>query len=380
MNRELQKFIPRFVRFVFPYAAITIFTIVVFYKSGEISWLNKTLQAQIKDRRNFIYGAAYSNLPNYFKFKAVEISQPKIIALGSSRVLQFRSKFFNDSISFYNTGGVFNRLKQLRAFLESFPSEKLPETILLGLDQWWFNTRYDSSAIFKDDLIYNKYLDCWVGMDGVQNFYRDLLFGKISWINLFIDEKSGVEWLGIGAKTSNIGFRKDGSFAYGKILYDSISLRRRINNTIGGLKTNNGSLLWSKQIDKNSLNELRILLRFCKKHKIAITGFLPPIDLLVWSELKKQPAHFPHFFNLYNQLFPIFRDYGFHVYDFSNPENYGSNTFEMVDAVHGSEKSFLKLYLELLRSDTYLNKYSDSTFLKTVLNKTKGNFEVFGNK
>lgn len=100
MNRELQKFIPRFVRFVFPYAAITIFTVVVFYKSGEIFWLNKTLQAQIKDRRNFIYGAAYSNIPHYFKLTAVENISPKILALGSSRVLQFRSAFLKTPFRF----------------------------------------------------------------------------------------------------------------------------------------------------------------------------------------------------------------------------------------------------------------------------------------
>ncbi len=382
MNKELKKFTPRLVWFIFPYVLISVFTVLVFYKSGEIFWFKKTITAQSIERRNFIYGAAYSNLPNNFRLVAMEISSPKIIALGSSRVLQFRSAFFKDSISFYTTGGVFKRLEQLRVFLESLPEESLPQSIILGLDQWWFNAQYDSMIKIKNDLIYNKYswIDNWNGIEYWQKFYSDLWHGKIELKKIWANNYSDVEYFGISARMSGFGYRKDGSRAYGNIISEGTTIKSRIASAIDSAKSNSGIFQWTNSIDKNSLNELRILLRFCKKHKIAITGFLPPIDVLVWSELKKQPAHFPHFFNLYNQLFPIFRDYGFHVYDFSNPENYGSNTFEMVDAVHGSEKSFLKLYLELLRSDTYLNQYSDSTFLKTELNKTKGNFDVFGNK
>lgn len=381
MNRELQKFIPRFVRFVFPYAAITIFTVVVFYKSGEIFWLNKTLQAQIKDRRNFIYGAAYSNIPHYFKLTAVENISPKILALGSSRVLQFRSAFFKDSIPFYNTGGVFNRIEQLRAFLESLPEENLPQTIILGLDQWWFNSRYDSSVKTKNDLVYNRYswFNNWSGMSAWQNFYYDWWNGKISWKKLWTEKKSEVEWFGISARNTGHGFRRDGSCYYGKLLADSNSLKCLIYNAIENVNTDEGKLQWTNSIDKCAVNELRLFLRFCKKHKITVTGFLPPANSMVMNEMKLHTEHFPYFFKLNEQLNRVFRENGFRIYDFTVPENYGSNDKEMIDAFHASEKSSLKLYLQLLRKDTYLNQFSDSTFLKIKLDSADGNFDVFGN-
>ncbi|MEI7802867.1 MAG: hypothetical protein WCI97_09505 [Bacteroidota bacterium] len=381
MNRDLEKFIPRFIRFVFPYSVVAIFTVIVFYKSGEIFWVNRTLQAQTIERKNFICGTAYTNLPNYFRWAAVENCKPKVIALGSSRVLQFRSGFFKDSISFYTTGGVFHRIGQLRAFLESIPEENLPKAIILGLDQWWFNSRYDSAMTKPNDLIFNQF--SWTqnfeGLQSWQKFYLDWWNGKIKWSKLQNENHSGVEWLGISARMQGLGYRKDGSRAYGNIISGG-TMSSRIKTAIDSVRTNNGLFRWTTEPDKNAINELRTLLRFCKKHNITVTGFLPPIHYRVLNEMQKQPEHFSNFFLLYNLLYPIFRENSFYVYDFTVPENYGSSDAEMVDAVHGSEKSFLRLQIQLLRKEGYLSQYSDSVYLKIRLDSAKGNFNVFGNQ
>ncbi len=381
MNREIKKFIPRFVSFILPYTILTIFTIVVFYKSGEIFWFNKTVKAQTVERRNFIFGAAYSNLPHKFRLLAVENISPKVMALGASRMLQFRASFFKDSIPFYTAGGVFKRLQQLRAFLESIPEENLPQTIIVGLDQWWFNARYDSAMKTKNDLVYNQFswADNWNGMQSWQNFYYDWWNGKIILKKIWQESDGDVEWFGISGRMAAFGYRKDGSRAYGNIIANGKTIKNKILNSVDSVKADYGIFRKSITIDRNALNELRMLLRFCKKHKISVTGFLPPVDELVLFEMKKNDSDYSHFFKLQEQISPVFRDYGFRVYDFLNAENYGSSTIEMIDAVHGSEKSYLKLYLHLLRKDAYLNQYSDSTFLRAKLDSAKGNFDVFGN-
>ncbi len=380
MNTELKKFIQKFVWFIFPYVVLLIFTLIIFYKSGEIFWYNRTINSQVIEGKNFIYGAAYSNLPHCFRFSAVEIKSPKIIALGSSRVLQFRAAFFIDSISFYTAGGVFKRLEQQRAFLESLPVNKLPQSIILGLDQWWFNARYDSALKTKNDLIYNQYSwsDNWIGLNSWQQFYYDCWTGKINLKKIWGSKKQDVEWLGISARMENFGFRKDGSRAYGNIISDE-TISNRIKTAIDSIRNDNGLFRWTNEPDKNAVNELRTFLRFCKKNKITVTGFLPPIHSKLLNEMKKHIEHYPNFFELYNILYPVFRENGFYVYDFTVPENYGGSDAEMVDAVHGSEKLFLKLYLKLLQKDSYLNQFSDSTYLKTKLNSMNGNFDVFGN-
>lgn len=381
MNREIKKFIQRLVRFVFPYFILAVFTITIFYRSGEIFWFNKTLKAQTIERRNFIFGAAYSNLPHNFRLLAVENISPKVIALGASRILQFRAAFFKDSIPFYTTGGVFKRLEQLRAFLESIPEENLPQTIILGLDQWWFNARYDSAMKTKNDLIYNQFswVDNFEGLQSWQNFYYDWWNGKIILKKIWNDSEGDVEWFGISGRMASFGYRKDGSRAYGNIIANGKTIKNKILNSVDSVKADYGIFRKSAGINAKAVNELRMLLRFCKKHKIIVTGFLPPVDELVLVEMKKNDKDYSHFFKLYEQIAPVFRDYGFHVYDFLQAEKYGSSTNEMIDAVHGSEKSYLKLYLQLLRKDTYLNQFSDSTFLITKLDSAKGNFDVFGN-
>ena len=381
MNREIKKFSPRIIRFVLPYVLICLFTVVVFYKCGEIFWFNKTFDAQVKERRNFIHGAAYSNMPHWFRLYAVEVISPKILVLGASRVLQFRSVFFKDSIPVYSTGGVFTRLQQLRAFLESIPEENLPRVIILGVDQWWFNARYDSSVKIKNDLIYNQYswADNWNGMENWQQFYYDWLQGKIKWKKLWPENHSGTEWFGISARMGERGFRRDGSRSYGEYLNDSINKLVKIQNSLDEAMDNAGLFLWSNSIDKNAIDELRVLLQFCKKHKITVTAFLPSIHGRLWNEMKKHSEDFPVFYHLYETIYPVFRENSFRIFDFSHPETFGSSDDEMIDAIHGGEKSTLKLYLRLLRKDPYLNQYSDSTYLKTKLDSTKGNFDVFGN-
>ncbi len=381
MNREIQKFSSRFFSFIFYYVLAALFTIIIFYKSGEIFWLNKTLDAQVNDRRNFIYGAAYSNLPHYFKFAATKNISPDILVIGSSRVMQFRSSFFSDSIPFYNAGGVFSRLTQIRSFLESLPSSRLPGVIIIGLDQWWFSAQYDYLTKTPNDLIYHQYswLNNWEALSKWQQFYFDCWSGKISWNHWCLKKSNNTEWYGLAALIEQSGIRKDGSREYGDKLNNRLSVKdsfqQKPNNELSGVALFN----FLETIDKNAIDELRLLLLFCKINNISVSGFLPPVhdDLLI--QFEKQLKNYTCFFHLQESLNPVFRENGFRIYDFTRLKSYGSNNDEMIDALHAGEKSALKLYLQLLRTDTYLNQYSDSTYLKLKLDSANGNFILFGN-
>jgi len=53
-----------------------------------------------------LYRPRYGNRDLTFKLMSVEARHPEVLALGSSRVLQFRSVFFNlDTSVFYNGAG-----------------------------------------------------------------------------------------------------------------------------------------------------------------------------------------------------------------------------------------------------------------------------------
>ena len=381
MKPDSKKFIRRIIGFTLPYIAVATFTVVIFYRSGEIFWMRKTLNAQITERRNFIYSSAYTNIPHHFKLAAVEMAKPQVLSLGSSRVLQMRAGFFNDTVSFYSAGGVFKRLEQLRAFLQALPEEALPKTILLAIDPWWFNANYTGGKPTATDMNYDEYIlaDDLEALFDWQKFYVDWWNGKINLKKIWRNDYKNFAWFGIGARMNHEGYRKDGSRFYGSLLTDKTARINRIRNAVVSAQKNEGIMKWSTEIDKTELNELRLLLRFCDKHKINVTGFLPPVAERVLIQINKMPEHYPHFLQLNNFLYPIFRDYGFRIYDFTKVESFGSNYDEMVDGVHGSEKCNLRLYLQLLRKDIYLNQYSDSTYLKSRLETAKGNFEVFGN-
>mgnify|MGYP003340048433 FL=1 len=384
MNRDLKKFIPRVIKFLLPYFFVAGFTVIAFYESGEIFSIEKILNSQIAERKNLIYGPSYSNIPHYYKYAAVEKINPSVLILGSSRVLQFRTHFFYDSIPFYTAGGVFRRINQLRAFLESLPENKLPHTIIIEIDPWWFCSNYDNPRI-KMDMDYKNFFftQNFEPLNQWHQFYSDWWKGKISFSKIFSSQPdTGTQFTGISGIMKQQGFRKDGSRSYGTDKEIKKQFTYKINGAIDSIRAGNGIMAWSDStiaINNDAVKELRILLRFCRKHKITVTGFIPPIHSSLQSAMRADERHYQHFFNLINVLYPVFRDYSFHIYDFTSVSSFGGKDAEMIDGVHGSEKTSLKLYLQLLRKDIYLNQYSDSTILKEILVKDKNSYSVFGN-
>ena len=68
---------------------------------------------------NSIYGTALNENVFAYKLELVKQTKPKIVALGSSRVLQLREEFFRDS--FVSAGNAMNTLKEAKVvFRRSF--------------------------------------------------------------------------------------------------------------------------------------------------------------------------------------------------------------------------------------------------------------------
>ena len=86
---------------------------------------------------NSIYGTALNENVFAYKLELVKQTKPKVIALGSSRVLQFREEFFTHS--FISAGNAMNTLKEGRLFLEEVLKFYKPDIVILGLGVWWFN-------------------------------------------------------------------------------------------------------------------------------------------------------------------------------------------------------------------------------------------------
>jgi len=96
----------------------------------------------------------------------------------------------------------------------------------------------------------------------------------------------------------------------------------------------------------------------------------------VYVRLKADKESFSYVFKLEPKLQPLFEKYGFHLFDFSDASLMGATDEEMIDGIHGSEKTYLRILIEMAKTDSILNSYVSSVDLKEQLKEARP-LEVF---
>ena len=134
----------RTILFLVPLAIVFGPPALVLWLAGELTSAETVVRRQSTDPRLVLHGPAYTNSAPYVKRQGLlAVRAPEVVALGNSRVLQFRREFFRPDVRFYNSGSAVVRLMHFRAFLEALPREVLPETLLIATDTSYFNTKFD---------------------------------------------------------------------------------------------------------------------------------------------------------------------------------------------------------------------------------------------
>lgn len=351
----------------------------ILYQSSEILNLKKIIRNQSEYTNPSILGLAYSYPVKYYKRELTKIHQPDILILGSSRTMQFRSKFFKPEYSFYNAGGAVNKIRFFRLFLQSLPENYSPRLLIIGLDHWWFNEKWDNLKLEQFDAdLKSAPRDYRTLMDEYQMVYYDWIKGKIETKKLF-EDFSDYHRFGISALMQNMGFRNDGSYYYGNFDY-SASLESNFKQEIDLYQNRKGWFTVCDTINGNAVHELDKFLDLCANRKIKVVGFLPSYSHLIYEPMSKEMELYPNVFELKATLDPVFDSYSFQLFDFSDIEwiDDESNDMEAKDGAHGSEKTYLRMMIQMVERDSSLNEFCDLQFLKSSLEKSTDRVEVFG--
>ena len=130
----MKKFIRNIVLFLIPVLLYYSVWKVSFYYAGfiskEISDVDDCISYQ-RENPDSLFGLGYTDPTQYYKLTNADYYQAPVIALGTSRVMQFRDLYFKDF--FYNCGGaVGGNYLEYKNFLENL--EYKPDVIILGLD------------------------------------------------------------------------------------------------------------------------------------------------------------------------------------------------------------------------------------------------------
>lgn len=350
----------------------------ILWNSGEsFHSINKL----VSEKSNYLIGYTYfENKTGYLKWKHIQSQEKKeVLALGSSRILQFREKMFE--ASFYNAGFTITSVVDFEPFLRGLPKTKWPAFLLISLDQWMFNSAYDSLANVPKTDAWEKNFSFFPSLFPVyKTIYLDLKAKKLRQ-KAIENEPKDVIRIGLNAQLNWTGFRNDGSMFYGsqisKLLRrDSSAADFNFSETFKRIQNGNRRFEFGQKVNQKAIFELEKFLAFCKQEGIEVIAFLPPFAESVCQKME-QSGNYAYMGKIMPALKPVFEKRGFELYDFTNIKSCGSTDSEAIDGFHGGEVTYLKILISMLQSGSSLNKVCKLKKLESDLKQRKNNFLVY---
>lgn len=341
------------------------------YASGDAA-VERVVEKQA--RADFaLFGSALSQDFADYKLRLYAAAKPEIIAIGSSRVMQFRGAWFSQS--FLNLGGVAGNLGMLRATVDEILALGRPKAMIIGLDFWWFLPQWEDNPDQKITLGADTYN---YDLDSLKKPWQWLGDGKIS-LREFIAPVIGIfghgfrtDRYGIMAQQSGNGFGPDGSWYYtaevtGLKPAPDYHFRDTLQNIRQGSRAFYHARAGQNAPAPAHLEALAELWCRLKSRGIQIFAFIPPLASAVLAEMP--PLRYPHLFRLKAAL----AAHGIDALDFSNARAIGSGDCEFVDGFHGGEVTYARILQRMADHWPPLLAYVHMEKLENIIRDWQGN-------
>lgn len=317
---------------------------------------------QYQNKHEAIYGSSLNE--NYFSYRLelIKAKKPEIVAIGSSRVGQFKQKYFNQSFIAAANGG--NSLAETRYFIQEMLKFHKPKLIILGIDPWWFNKKMPNSPINAYQNIQGKEITASKTLEGIQ-----ILFSHAKFFIKALRENQTTQ--NPYTQFPSLGFRalihSNGSFPDGSYLYFS---------TISGLSPQNIKFQDSKEriqkeifpfyygasIDSQRLIELQTLQRFIQDQQIKLLVIIAPLAPTIYKLLIEQTQY-----SYLRELSTLTK--ANHIYNFLNPNTLKTTDCEFYDGFHGGDIVYARM-LQNIKESEFQDFFALKTINSTITHKS----------
>lgn len=381
MTMTPSRFWAKLFVFLLPFALVfCVLTGVMLYlgESMPLSWIVAQQQAA-----DILYRPKYGNRDQQFKTLSVNMRRPEVLALGSSRILQFRAGFFNRRPdAFYNAAAPAWTLPQVSNLLYGLDAQALPRVLILAVDPPWFNDAYEADEFPApvSDIEHLLLVDRSILQDMISGEAFDRTgFENAAYFRREEPGGSGVLALGMRAIRDGHGFRSDGSEQYGDFLIaDWLWQLQQRENHLEMMRRGEQMYVYGETVSEASLDALSRLLDFAARNDISVIGFLPSYTPQLWERMIARGNH-SYIEALTPRLRELFAAHDFPFFDFSDGASTGSSDDEFFDGWHASELSNLRLYLAMLEAlPEILGEYSDVEMLTRIAASATNTWDVFG--
>jgi len=289
--------------------------------------------------------------------------EPRIVAIGSSRVLQFRAEMFKSS--FYNYGYTTSQNGSILPTLKLITENSPPDYLILGLDQWNFNKNWDNSE-YPNYLQSNAEIKN-IAISSIPGFLIEVINSK----NIL---KIPNGMVGLNAIINNSGFRRDGSRDYGihidKLEANDTTIEDYLfKNTFSRIEEGRDRFEYGENIDLSDLNYIEDIIEYCNNDSIKLIIFMPPFAPAVWSAMERS-GNYNYIKELDKHVKRICDVNEVPYFNFSAPDLISYSDHEMVDGFHGSERVYGKMLLHMAQNSSSIDGIIDKNNLDQTLRET----------
>lgn len=343
----MKKFLFRILIYVGPFLLFSAPFCVAGVMSGEIFDFDRLIAIQ-NENENVLVGMGYNEQTAYYKLKNANIRKADVMALGTSRVMQFREGYFQTS--FYNCGGsVKGHYNEYSNFLQNVEENALPRYLIVGLDAWNFNAetqRHENAYDSYQQIVQTENNEFGI----IKRMGVDYFRGKWKIYDL-LHKYDNVGFNGI---IYGDGFRKDGSYLYrDSIINPQNSDDYEYKDTFERIETGTAGYEYGERINAETLQCLETFLAFCRAKNITVIAFLPPYAPSVCDRME-EIGEFRYIGEIEPAVKRLCDEYNCEVYDFTDIRWLGCDDSYFVDGFHGGEVAYAMILREMCREESIL--------------------------
>lgn len=375
----MTRFAVRAATFAAPLGVLFALPVVCLWWAGEFVTADEIIALQKSNSRPVLVGKAYVPGEEDMRLRNVLERRLEVVALGNSRVLQFRSEFFRPGRRFYNAGGWVGHSRDYADFLERIPRGQEPKVVIVGLEHSYFNGGSVRPHEPRGARVQGV-KRAGMLVNAVRGFYLDYFMGKFNLSRLFIRDPE-VTVVGLNALVNRDATRNDGSHYYGRFLANPHDPRHPDHNFRDTFtRINKGMNLFAhgQEVAKEAVEDVERFLQSSRQRGIEVVGFLPPYAPAVYTRMRQEGVKYRYLDKIWPALRAVFDRYEYPLFDFSDLRQTGAADEEVIDGVHASEKATLRLFIKMVEETPGLQPYADLEGLRAKLASAKNPYEVVG--
>lgn len=324
-------------------------------------WPAAWVLAAWKEDPQTIYGPRFftTNIA-WIKGTMIRENRPKIVALGSSRVTQFRAPMFGPlGDSFYNAGDLVTSTAELEKMAALFLSGELPRprVMIVGLDPWWMKIapHRDQPEPKSEHLPEaSPAISAAAHLEALRLFFSKPHFPPaLLWPGTAVrDAADGRNAIGLGALAGN-GYRRDGSVLQTNRVQDYLRTRRYADRetppVIERIRAHTHQFWVTEGLDWAQAERIIATLRALRAAEIEVYVFLPPFSTEAEAALTADPALARWYEEYRTDLPRRLVAEGFTWANVRSPADFGMTDEAMLDGFHPGDVLMTHVLEALIR-------------------------------